>query len=96
MSTGVLAAYLVLTIIHHRKNLISNRFEIRFLIILILVNVSACIARNYVLGLSAGHFETVRLTQNTVSIGALGSFWSDLLYTFDTMCGFFVNPRHCY
>jgi hypothetical protein len=93
MSTGVLAAYLLLTIIHHRKNLTATRFETRFLIILILVNVLVCIARNYVLGLSAGHFETVRLAQNTVSLGALESFGHDLLYTlFHTMYGLFVNP----
>jgi hypothetical protein len=93
MSIGVLAAYLLLTIIHHRKNLTAARFETRFLIILILINVSACIARNYVLGLSVGNFETAQLAQNTVSVGALESFGHDLLYTlFHTMYGLFVNP----
>jgi len=93
MSIGVLLAYLLLTIIHHRKNLTATRFEIRFLIILILVNVSVCIARNYVLGVPAGNFETAQLAQNTVSIGALESFGYDLLYTlFHTMYGLFVNP----
>ena len=93
MSIGVLLAYLLLTIIHNRKNLTATRFEIRFLIILILVNVSVCIMRNYVLGVPAGNFETARLAQNTVSIGALESFGYDLLYTlFHTMYGLFVNP----
>ena len=93
ISIGVLLAYLLLTIIHHRKNLTAIRFETRFLIFLILVNVSVCIVRNYVVGLPAGHFETLIVAQNTVSIGALESFGYDLFYTFfHTMYGFFVNP----
>ncbi|MGD9131087.1 MAG: hypothetical protein PVH73_05885 [Candidatus Bathyarchaeota archaeon] len=93
MSIGVLAAYLLLTIIHHRKNLTVTRFEIRFLIILILINVLVCIARNYVVGLPAGHFKTLQVTQNTVSVGALESFGYDLFYTlFHRMYGLFVNP----
>ena len=93
MTIGVLAAYLLLTIIRHRKNLSAIRFETRFLIILILVNVLMCIARNYAVGLAAGNIETVRLAQNTVSLGALDSFGHDLLYTlFHTMYGLFVNP----
>ncbi len=93
MSIGVLAAYLLLALIHHRKSLSAIRFETWFLIILILVNVLVCIARNYVLGLSAGNFETAKLVQSTVSVGALESFGHDLLYTlFHTMYGLFVNP----
>jgi len=93
MSIGVLAAYLLLTMIHHRKNLTAIRFETQFLIILILVNVAVCITRNYVLGMSAGNFEALRLAQSTVSVGALESFGHDLLYTlFHTMYGLFVNP----
>jgi hypothetical protein len=93
MSIGVLAAYLLLTVIHYRKDLTAIRLETRILIILIVVNVSVCITRNYVLGLSAGNFETLRLAQNTVSVGALQSFGHDLLYTlFNTMYGLFVNP----
>jgi hypothetical protein len=58
-----------------------------------LVNVLACIARNCVLGLSAGNFEAVRFAQSTVSVGALESFGHDLVYTlFHTMYGLFVNP----
>jgi hypothetical protein len=93
MSIGVLAAYLLLTIIHHRRNLSATRFETRFLIILILINVLVCIARNYVVGLPSGHFETLRVAQNAVSIGALESFGHDLFYTlFHTYYGLFVNP----
>ena len=93
MSIGVLAVYLLLTMIHHRKNLTAIRFESRLLIILILINVAVCVTRNYILGLSAGNFEALRLVQNTVSVGALESFGHDLLYTlFHTMYGLFVNP----
>jgi hypothetical protein len=93
MSIGVLAAYLLLTVIHHRKDLAAACFEIRFLLVLILVNVSVCVARNYVLGLSAGNFEVVSLAQSTVSVGALESFGYDVFYTlFHTMYGLFVNP----
>jgi hypothetical protein len=93
MSIGVLAAYLLLTIIHYRKNLTTIRSETRFLIILILINVSVCIARNYVVGLPVGHFETLQVAQNAVSIGALESFGYDLFYTlFHTYYGLFVNP----
>jgi hypothetical protein len=93
MSIGVLAAYLLLTMIHHRKDLTVIRFESRFLIILILINVSLCVTRNYILGISIENFETLRLAQNTVSVGALESFGHDLLYTlFHTMYGLFVNP----
>ena len=92
MSIGVLATYQLLTIIHHRKNLTTIRSETRFLIILILINVSVCIARNYVVGLPAGHFETLQVAQNAVSIGALESFGYDLFYTlFHTYYGLFVN-----
>ena len=93
MTIGILFTYLLFKMISERKKRSEFGFEARFLITLILVNILACIIRNYALSWSSGDFETLKMAQNTVSVGALGSFWNDLLYTFlHTMYGFFVNP----
>jgi len=93
MAIGVLFTYLIITIIFKRERLGESRFESRYLLIVILVNVLAGVTRNYVLGRVVGDFETVNFAQETVSMGALVFLWENLMYTFlHTMYGFFVNP----
>lgn len=93
MAIGVIFTYLVLMMLFSKEKTGDFRFEIKYLLVIILVNVLAGVARNYVLGRPAGYFETANLARETVSADALGAFWSDLLYVFlHTMYGFFVNP----
>jgi hypothetical protein len=93
MAMGAIILYLILMVAFKRKRLMKeNRVEVQILILLIVTNGLVGIARNYALGLSAGSFETVRAAQSTVSVGALGSFWDSLVFTFmQGMDGFFVN-----
>jgi hypothetical protein len=91
MFMGILLAYLFLTFLKQKAG--DHSLEIRFLLVVIFVNVLAGLLRNYVLGWSIGEIETFKSAQDEFSIGAIGSFWDDTFYTFfHTMYGFFVNP----
>ncbi len=93
MTIGVLVIHLLLTAVFKRKKLSQHRLEILIIVVLIIANGLASQARNYALGLSASDLETWGIAQKDVSVGALGSFWDDLLYTvMHTMYGSFVNP----
>ncbi|MCW4033726.1 MAG: dolichyl-diphosphooligosaccharide--protein glycosyltransferase subunit STT3, partial [Candidatus Bathyarchaeota archaeon] len=93
MSMGVILAHFLLTMLHHRKNLATNKYEIKVLTAIIVINILVLVARNLALQVPLTQFETATLAQSNVSISGLGSFWSDLSYTFfNTHYGFFVNP----
>jgi len=91
MTIGILAVYLLLTILKRQTR--TNSFEIKLLIAIISINIVAGILRNYALGWSAGGFETLRQAQVALKPTSLASFWDDTLLTFlHTMYGFFINP----
>lgn len=92
MTMGILLVYLLLTFLK-RKTEDDSLLVVRILLVIVLVNISVGLVRNYALGWSTGEFNTLKVAQTTVSIGSLRFFWDDVLYTFlHTMYGFFINP----